>query len=177
LVDLALKVVGVGSVGRRRNLALLVGRDDDPLFLQLMQAEASALEADLPRGRYHHHGRRVVAGQRLMQASSDIFLGWTRSLRGRDYYVRQLRDWKYSVPLEAMLVPEGWLSYAQVCGWTLAHARSGDRIKLATYMENSQRLDEAIANFAEAYAEQNDRDYAALQAAVESGRIKAQTGV
>jgi hypothetical protein len=114
-----------------------------------------------------------------MQASSDIFLGWTHSLTGRDYYVRQLRDWKYSVPLEEMLVPAGWLSYAYVCGWTLAraHARSGDRVKLAAYMGSSARLDEAMADFAAAYAEQTERDHAALQAAVESGRIKAQTGI
>jgi uncharacterized protein (DUF2252 family) len=180
LVDLALKVVGVGAVGTHCYIALFTGRDDnDPLFLQLKQAEASVLEAYLPRSQYRQHGRRVVAGQRLMQASSDIFLGWTRSLTGRDYYVRQLRDMKYSVPLEKLSQPQGWLSYAQVCGWTLAraHARSGDRVKLAAYIGNSPRLDEAIANFAEAYAEQTERDYAAFQAAVKSGRIKAQTGV
>jgi len=180
LVDVALKVVGGGSVGTHCYIALFIGHDDDdPLFLQLKQAEASVLEPHLPRSKYRHQGRRVVAGQRLMQASSDIFLGWTRSLTGRDYYVRQLRDWKYAVPLEEMLVPQGWLSYAYVCGWTLAraHARSGDRVQLAAYMGPSARLDEAIADFAEAYAEQTERDYAALQAAVESGRIKAQTGV
>jgi uncharacterized protein (DUF2252 family) len=179
LVDVALKVVGVGSVGTHCYIALLVGRDDDdPLFLQLKQAEASVLEPHLPKSKYRHCGRRVVAGQRLMQASSDIFLGWTHSLTGRDYYVRQLRDWKYAVSLAAML-PAGWLSYAYICGWTLARARarSGDRVKLAVYMGNSARLDEAIADFAEAYAAQTERDHAALQAAVESGRIKAQTGV
>jgi uncharacterized protein (DUF2252 family) len=179
LVDVALKVVGVGSVGTHCYIALLIGRDDDdPLFLQLKQAEASVLEGHLPKSTYRHHGRRVVAGQRLMQASSDIFLGWTRSQTGRDYYVRQLRDWKYSVPLEKLL-PQGWLLYAQVCGWTLAraHARSGDRIQLAAYLGGSAHLDETIADFAEAYAEQTERDHAALVAAAESGRIKAQTGV
>jgi len=112
LADAALKVVGVGSVGTYCYMALLVGRDDDPLFLQLKQAEASVLEASLPKSKYQHHGRRVVAGQRLMQATSDIFLGWTHGLSGRDYYVRQLRDAKYSVPLERLRVI-GWFSYAE----------------------------------------------------------------
>jgi uncharacterized protein (DUF2252 family) len=180
LVDLALKVVGVGSVGTRCYIALFVGRDDDdPLFLQLKEAEASVLEAYLPKSKYQHHGHRVVAGQRLMQASSDIFLGWTRSVVGEDYYVRQLRDMKFSIPLEEMLIPEGWLLYAQVCGWTLAraHARSGDRIAIASYLGGSAKLDEAIADFAVAYADQTERDHAALVAAVKSGRIKAETGV
>jgi uncharacterized protein (DUF2252 family) len=178
LSDAALKVVGVGSVGTYCYMALFVGRDDDPLFLQLKQAEASVLEAHLPKSKYHHHGRRVVAGQRLMQATSDIFLGWTHGLSGRDYYVRQLRDAKYSVPLERLRVI-GWFSYAEFCGWTLAraHARSGDRVQLAAYMGATPRLDEAIADFAAAYAEQTERDHAALQAAVKSGRIQAQTGV
>jgi uncharacterized protein (DUF2252 family) len=178
LADAALKVVGVGSVGTYCYIALFVGREDDPLFLQLKQAEASVLEASLPRSKYHHHGRRVVAGQRLMQATSDIFLGWTQGLSGRDYYVRQLRDAKYSVALERLRVI-GWFSYAEFCGWTLAraHARSGDRVQLAAYMGGSARLDEAIADFAEAYAEQTEQDHAALVAAVESGRIKAETGV
>jgi uncharacterized protein (DUF2252 family) len=179
LVDLALKVVGVGSVGTRCYIALFVGRDhDDPLLLQIKEAQASVLEAHLPRSRYRNHGHRVVAGQRLMQASSDIFLGWTRGRGGQDFYVRQLRDMKYSIPLEKLL-PMGWLRYAQVCGWTLAraHARSGDRIQLAAYLGSSPRFDQAMADFAEAYAEQTERDYAALQAAVKSGRIKAQNGV
>ncbi len=180
LVDLALKVVGVGSVGTRCYIGLFVGRDDaDPLFLQVKEAEASVLEAHLPRSRYHHHGHRVVAGQRLMQASSDIFLGWTRSVTGQDFYVRQLRDMKLSMAPEEMLVPEGWLLDAQICGWTLAraHARSGDRIQLASYVGGSARLDEAIADFAEAYADQTEQDHAVLVAAVKSGRITAQTGV
>jgi uncharacterized protein (DUF2252 family) len=178
LADVALKVVGVGSVGTYCYMALFVGRDDDPLFLQLKQAEASVLEGWLPKSTYQHHGQRVVAGQRLMQASSDIFLGWTHGLSGRDYYVRQLRDAKYSVPLERLRVI-GWYSYAEFCGWTLAraHARTGDRVKLAAYMGNTPRLDGAIAAFAEAYAAQTEQDHAALAAAVESGRIKAQTGV
>jgi uncharacterized protein (DUF2252 family) len=181
LVDVALKVVGIGSVGTRCYIALLIGRDDNaPLFLQVKEAQASVLEAHLPKkSTYRHHGHRVVTGQRLIQASSDIFLGWTRGLTGLDYYVRQLRDMKYSVPLDEMLVPDGWLLYAQVCGWTLAraHARTGDRITLAAYLGNSPRLDQAIAEFAEAYAEQTARDHAALLAAVAGGRIKAQTGV
>ena len=180
LVDFALKVVGVGSVGTRCYIGLFVGRDDaDPLFLQVKEAEASVLEAHLPRSKYQHHGHRVVAGQRLMQASSDIFLGWTRSVTGQDFYVRQLRDMKVSIAPEEMLVPEGWLLDAQICGWTLAraHARSGDRIQLAAYLGSKPALDEAIADFAEAYADQTERDHAALVAAVKSGRITAQTGV
>jgi uncharacterized protein (DUF2252 family) len=180
LVDLALKVVGVGSVGTRCFIALFVGRDGaDPLFLQVKEAEASVLEAHLPKSKYQHHGHRVVAGQRLMQASSDIFLGWTRGAMGQDFYLRQLRDMKVSIAPEEMLVPEGWLLYAQVCGWTLAraHARSGDRIQLASYVGGSAKLDEAIADFAEAYADQTERDHAALVAAVKSGRITAHTDV
>jgi uncharacterized protein (DUF2252 family) len=179
LVDLALKVVGVGSVGTRCYIALFVGRDDeDPLFLQLKEAEASVLEAYLPKSKYQHHGHRVVAGQRLMQASSDIFLGWTRSVASEDYYVRQLRDMKFSVPLERLL-PQGWRLYAEICGWTLAraHARSGDRIAIASYLGGSAKLDEAIADFAERYAEQTEQDHAALMAAVKSGRIRAETGI
>jgi uncharacterized protein (DUF2252 family) len=175
LVDLALKVVGVGSVGTRCFIALLEGRDDqDPLFLQVKEAEASVLETYLPAARYRNHGHRVVAGQHLIQASSDIFLGWTRGSDGRDYYVRQLRDMKSTVVLEELLPPD-WLLYAEVCGWTLAraHARSGDRIQIAAYLGTGPRFDQAIADFAESYAEQTERDHAALTAAVRNGRIIA----
>jgi len=175
LVDLALKVVGVGSVGTRCFIALLEGRDDqDPLFLQVKEAEASVLETYLPAARYRNHGHRVVAGQHLMQASSDIFLGWTRGSDGRDYYVRQLRDMKSTVVLEDLFLAD-WLLYAEVCGWTLAraHARSGDRIQIAAYLGTGPRFDQAIADFAESYAEQTERDHAALTAAVRSGRITA----
>jgi uncharacterized protein (DUF2252 family) len=184
LHDLARKVVGVGSVGTRAWIALLMGRDcDDPLFLQIKEAEASVLEEFLGRSEHAHHGERVVAGQRLMQATSDIFLGWLRTDAGfdgktRDFYVRQLKDWKGSAEIEQM-VPRGMAAYGRLCGWTLAraHARSGDRIAIASYLGGGDRFDRAILEFSRAYAEQNERDYAALAAAVESGRISAQTGL
>jgi len=179
LMDLALKVVGVGSVGTRCYIALFLGRDeDDPLFLQIKEAQSSVLEAHPPKSRYTNHGRRVVTGQRLMQASSDIFLGWTSESHERDYYVRQLRDQKGSVTLGDLAAAE-WLTYAQLCAWSLAraHARSGDRIAIAAYLGGSPRFDEALADFAEAYAEQTEHDHAALVAAVQSGRVTAQSGV
>ena len=176
---LARKVVGVGSVGTRAWIALMLGRDDeDPLFLQAKEAQSSVLEPFVGKSRYANHGQRVVEGQRLMQAASDIFLGWDR-LTGidgveRDFYVRQLRDWKGSWALEAM-VPQVMALYGQMCGWTLAraHARSGDRIAIASYLGSSDAFDRAIASFSETYADQNDRDYAALQAAVKANKIKA----
>jgi uncharacterized protein (DUF2252 family) len=180
LVDLALKVVGVGSVGTRCYIALFLGRDeDDPLLLQLKEAQASVLGAHLRKSHYANHGRRVVAGQRLMQASSDIFLGWTSTSDRRDYYGRKLRDMKGSVVLGDLSSVAEWLIYAQVCGWSLAraHARSGDRIAIAAYLGGGPRFDEALADFAEAYADQTERDHAALVAAVKSGRVAAQTGV
>lgn len=183
LVQLARKVVGVGSVGTRAWIGLLVGRDGaDPLFLQLKEAQASVLERFLPRSRYRNHGQRVVAGQRLMQAASDIFLGWERvtGLDGqdRDFYVRQLRDWKASADPEAMR-PKGMAVYAKLCGWTLAraHARSGDRIAIAAYLGKGDGFDRAILEFAEAYADQNERDHRALGAAVKAGRVKATVGL
>jgi len=178
LVDVARKVVGVGSVGTRCFVALLVGRDDrDPLFLQIKEAEASVLERRLPKSRYRNHGQRVVAGQRLMQATSDIFLGWIRGDDGRDYYWRQLRDMKGSVPIEALSL--GIRAYAEACGWALAraHARSGDRIAIASYVGNGDRLGRALATFAVTYADQNERDHATILAAIKSGRIVAETGV
>jgi uncharacterized protein (DUF2252 family) len=182
-VDMARKVVGVGSVGTRCWIALMLGRDEkDPLFLQIKEAQASVLSPYLGASRYANQGERVVAGQRLMQAASDIFLGWQRTtgLDGqyRDFYVRQLRDWKFSFPIEAM-VPEGLRMYAAVCGGTLAraHSRSGDRIAIAAYLGNSDVFDSAIADFASAYADQNERDYNALAEAAASGRVTAERGV
>ena len=182
-VHTARKVVGVGSVGTRAWILLLLGRDgQDPLFLQAKQAQESVLERFVGASRYANHGQRVVAGQRLMQAASDIFLGWQR-VNGfdgevRDYYLRQLRDWKGSADVDTMSA--GVMSaYARVCGATLAraHARSGDRIAIASYLGSSDAFDRAIADFASAYADQNERDYEALVAAVRSGRLEAQTGM
>ena len=181
LADLARKVVGVGSVGTRCWIVLMLGRDDaDPLFLQVKEAEASVLSRFVGVSKYTNQGQRVVAGQRLMQASSDIFLGWQRTEAGldgqqRDFYVRQLRDWKYSVDIETM-VPRGLRMYGELCGWTLAraHARSGDRIAIAAYLGGSDVFDRAITQFAAAYADQNERDHKALVKAVASGRIAAE---
>jgi hypothetical protein len=177
-VDVARKVVGVGSVGTRAYIALLEGRDeDDPLFLQVKEAEASVLESYLPKSTYENHGQRVVAGQRLMQAASDIFLGWLRGPAGRDFYWRQLRDMKGSAKVELMS-PDDLAGYAGLCGWALsrAHARSGDRVQIAAYLGKSDRFDEAIADFAKAYADQTERDHAALCAAVKSGRVAGDAG-
>jgi uncharacterized protein (DUF2252 family) len=184
MVDVARKVVGVGSVGTRAYVALLLGRGNtDPLFLQLKEAQSSVLEEFVAKSDVHNCGERVVNGQHLMQASSDIFLGWchvTSGLDGqeRDFYGRQLKDWKGSVEVEQML-PQGMEIYAQMCGWTLAraHARSGDRIAIAAYLGNSDSFDQAIGRFAEAYADQNERDYQALLDAVTGGRLKATTGI
>src|SRR5215204_5538382 len=174
-VDAARKVVGVGSVGTRAYVVLLEGRDqDDPLFLQVKEAGASVLENYVESSPYEHHGHRVVAGQRLMQAASDIFLGWFRGPEGRDFYWRQLRDMKGSAEVERMSA-EGLTLYAGLCGWTLAraHARSGDRVQIAGYLGKSERFDVAIAEFAQVYADQTERDHAALCAAVKSGRLPA----
>jgi uncharacterized protein (DUF2252 family) len=180
LIDLARKVVGVGSVGTRAFIALLEGRDqEDPLFLQVKEATNSVLEDSLPKSRYRHQGERVVNGQRMMQAASDIFLGWTK---GRDvtrhFYWRQLRDMKGSADVES-LVPDGLVLYARMCGWTLsrAHARSGDPIAIASYLGKRDRFDQAMADFAHRYADQNDRDYEAFVGAIRSGAIEAQEGV
>jgi uncharacterized protein (DUF2252 family) len=172
-VDAARKVVGVGSVGTRAYVVLLEGRDrDDPLFLQVKEAGPSILESYVESNTYEHHGHRVVAGQRLMQAASDIFLGWFRGTEGRDFYWRQLKDMKGSANVETMS-PDELVLYAGVCGWALAraHARSGDRVQIAGYLGKSERFDRAIADFAEAYADQTERDHAALCAAVKSGRV------
>jgi uncharacterized protein (DUF2252 family) len=182
-VHTARKVVGVGSVGTRCYIMLLVGRDnDDPLILQVKEARASVLERYLGRSHHAHHGARVVAGQRLMQATSDIFLGWQRitGIDGhtRDYYVRQLHDWKGGADVDKLLV-RGATVYARICGATLAraHARWGDRIAVAAYLGKGDAFDRAMADFAVTYADQNERDFDALVAAVGSGRVIAQTGV
>ncbi len=179
VVDLARKVVGVGSVGTRVWILLLLGRDrDDPLLLQAKQAEASVLEPFLAPSEYDHHGERVVEGQRLMQASSDIFLGWQRVMAPDgvqvDYYLRQLRDWKASAE-PAEMAPDAMTAYGRLCAWTLAraHARSGDRIAMAAYLGGGATFDEAVADFAVDYADQNDRDFAALTAAAAAGRVTA----
>ena len=184
LTDFARKVVGVGSVGTRAWIALLLGRDSqDPLFLQIKEAEASVLEEFLGPSEFPNHGERVVVGQRLMQATSDIFLGWLHVDAGldgkaRDFYVRQLKDWKGSAEIEQM-VPEGMATYGKLCGWTLAraHARSGDRIAIAAYLGKGDSFDRAIVEFSKTYADQNERDYHDLAAAVKSGRITAETGL
>jgi uncharacterized protein (DUF2252 family) len=183
-VDLARKVVGVGSVGTRCWIVLMLGRDtNDPLFLQVKEAEASVLSRFLGASKYANEGQRVVAGQRLMQASSDIFLGWQRNPAGldgqpRDFYVRQLRDWKFSLDIETM-IPRGMRLYGELCGWTLAraHARSGDRIAIAAYLGASDTFDQAVTEFAGIYADQNRKDYDALVAAVGSRRIIAERDI
>jgi uncharacterized protein (DUF2252 family) len=183
LVQVARKVVGVGSVGTRAWILLMDAGDGvEPLFLQAKEAQPSVLAEYCGRSRYNNQGERVVAGQHLQQAESDIFLGWTR-ITGpdgidRDFYVRQLKDWKFSMPIEAM-IPAGMTAYARLCGWTLAraHARSGDRVALAAYLGGSAKFDQAIADFAETYADQNELDYAALQAAVKDGNAEAATEI
>jgi uncharacterized protein (DUF2252 family) len=182
-VHLARKVVGVGSVGTRAWILLLLGSNgQEPLLLQAKEAQESVLARFVGKSRYANQGARVVAGQHLMQASSDIFLGWEKvvGLDGvtRDFYVRQLRDWKGSVDTDAM-VPEGMALYGQLCGWTLAraHARSGDRVAIDAYLGGGKAFDNAITSFAESYADQNERDYDALKAAVAEGRVSAQFGL
>ena len=172
--DLAMKVVGVGSVGTRCAVALLLAAADDPLFLQVKEARTSVLEPYAGKSAYRHCGQRVVVGQRLMQTASDIFLGWTFGDQGRHFYVRQLRDVKVK-PLVATMKPRALLAYARLCGWALAcaHARSGDPAALAGYIGRRDTFDTAIADFAVAYAEQNERDHAALVAAVRARRIEA----
>ena len=181
-MHMARKVVGVGSVGTRCWILLMVGRDDqDPLFLQAKEAQESVLERFLGRSPFPNHGQRVVVGQRLMQAASDIFLGWQRVVdidgQVRHYYVRQLHDWKGSAKVETMRVPGATL-YARLCARTLAraHARSGDRIAIASYLGRSDTFDRAMVDFSTRYANQNERDYETLVEAVRSGRLAAETG-
>jgi uncharacterized protein (DUF2252 family) len=186
LTRLARKVVGVGSVGTQAWIVLMEAEDGDPLLLQAKQAQPSVLAAYAGASEYDHQGERVVAGQRLMQAASDIFLGWQRTVNPpgdpggghTDYYVRQLRDWKYSAPIERM-GPKQLSDYGELCAWTLAraHARTGDRFAIAAYLGGSDKFDKAVAGFAASYADQTERDHAALAEAVASGRAQAQTGV
>jgi uncharacterized protein (DUF2252 family) len=173
LVDYAAKVVGIGSVGTRCYILLMMSVDGDPLILQLKEARASVIEPYTQKSRYDNQGERVVMGQRLMQSSSDIFLGWVRGKRGHDYYVRQLRDMKFSAPLEKSS-PQQLKDYADLCGWTLAraHAKSGDAAGISGYLGKSDRFDTAMARFAAAYADQTERDHAALVKAIRSGRIE-----
>jgi uncharacterized protein (DUF2252 family) len=180
IVDAARKVVGVGSVGTRAFIVLLEGRDQrDPLFLQIKEATASVLEAYLPKSRYRQHGERVVQGQRMMQAASDLYLGWTKGVDvQRNFYWRQLRDMKGSALVEAM-TPVGLALYADMCGWTLAraHARSGDPVAMAAYLGDSDTFDTSVTDFAERYADQNDEDYERFVEAIKSGRLEAHEGV
>ena len=183
LVDMARKVVGVGSVGTRCWILLLEGVDGgDPLFLQAKEANDSVITAFTGTKTRGQNGRRVVHGQRLMQAASDIFLGWQQVVGAdgvqRDFYLRQLRDWKASLPPEQM-VPAGMEAYARLCGWTLAraHARAGDRIAIAAYLGRKDTFDQALADFAVAYAERNEQDHAELVATISSGRLIAHTGL
>jgi uncharacterized protein (DUF2252 family) len=182
LVDMARKVVGVGSVGTRSWMLLLIDDDLHPLFLQAKEAGPSALEQFVGASEYENGGQRVVIGQRLMQAVSDIFLGWVRvtGIDGvrRDFYLRQLRDWKGSLEVET-IAPEGIAPYGELCGWTLAraHARTGDPVAVAAYLGGSPSFDEAVHSFAESYADQNERDHQSLVDAIAAGRITAEAGV
>jgi uncharacterized protein (DUF2252 family) len=180
VVDVARKVVGVGSVGTRAYIALLQGRDQhDPLFLQVKEATRSVLEGPLPKSRYKEHGERVVYGQRMLQAASDIFLGWARGAdANRYFYWRQLRDMKGSADVESM-TPLGLSLYAGICGWTLAraHARSGDPVAIAAYLGKGDQFDRSISDFAQRYADQNELDYQAFAKAIRSGRLEALEGV
>jgi hypothetical protein len=180
---MARKVVGVGSVGTRAYIILMLGRDGgDPLFLQAKEAQASVLEPYVGKSTYSNAGQRVVEGQRLMQAASDIFLGWERAegIDGvkRDFYIRQLRDWKGSWPPEGMAVAAMTI-YGRVCAQALAraHARSGDRIAIASYLGKGESFERAIVTFAERYADQNERDYETLKAAVDDKRVPVETGI
>ena len=179
VVDLARKVVGVGSVGTRAWVALLLGRDEqDPLFLQVKEARRSVLQPHLGRGRYANQGRRVVEGQRLMQAAGDVLLGWIRTKEvddgERDFYVRQLWDWKYAPAIERFDA-DGFERYGRLCGRALAraHACTGDRVAIAAYLGSSDAFDDALAHFAESYADTNKRDHRALVDAIRSGRLPA----
>jgi uncharacterized protein (DUF2252 family) len=180
IVDMARKVVGVGSVGTRAFIVLLQGRDaQDPLFLQVKEATASVLEAYVGKSRYRQHGERVVQGQRMMQAASDIYLGWTKGLDvRRDFYWRQLRDMKGSALVESM-APLALMFYARICGWTLAraHARSGDPVAIAEYLGGSDAFDKSITSFSQRYADQNEQDFREFVNAVHSGRLEALGGV
>jgi hypothetical protein len=180
LVDWARKVVGVGSVGTRAFIALLEGRDEgDPLFLQMKEATSSVLEGPLRKSRFRHAGERVVQGQRVMQATSDIFLGWSKGAEaGRYFYWRQLRDMKGSAVIELM-PPDALAFYGRLCAWSLArgHARSGDPVAIAAYLGTDDEFDRSLTDFSQRYAEQNDRDFADFTDAISTSRLAAQPGV
>jgi uncharacterized protein (DUF2252 family) len=173
LMDIALKVVGVGSVGTRCAIGLMMAANDDPIFLQIKESGPSVLETYLGKSSYANHGQRVVEGQRLMQAASDLFLGWTHGQAGNHFYVRQLRDMKIK-PLVELFGPATLLDYAMLCGWTLAraHARSGDPAMMAGYMGKKSVFDKAVATFSEMYADQAEQDHAAFKDAIRQGRIE-----
>ena len=177
IVDVARKVVGVGSVGTRCAVVLLMAGAPDPLFLQFKEATASVLEPYAGKSRYENQGERVVTGQRMLQSASDVFLGWTRDDDGRDYYFRQLRDMKMRIDFESMTKAE-WFEYVEICGWALAraHARTGDAAKIGGYLGRNDTFDGAIAEFALAYADQAEKDHAALVKAIRTGRVPASNG-
>jgi uncharacterized protein (DUF2252 family) len=176
VVDVARKVVGVGSVGTRCEVALLMAGEHDPLLLQFKEARASALEPYAGKSCYANHGERVVTGQRMLQAASDVFLGWTRDDHRRDYYFRQLRDMKMTIAVEK-LTRADWIEYAAICGWTLAraHARTGDPARIAGYLGKGTAFDRAIGEFAVSYADQTERDYEAFLKAIHKGRLSARS--
>jgi uncharacterized protein (DUF2252 family) len=176
IVDVARKVVGVGSVGTRCAVALLMADEHDPLFLQFKEALPSVLEPYAGKSRYANHGERVVTGQRMLQSASDVFLGWTSDGEGRSYYFRQLRDMKMRIDLDEMSQEE-WIEYLEICGWALArgHARTGDAAKIAGYLGKNAKFDDAIEKFSVAYADQADRDYEVLVKAIRAGRLPARS--
>jgi uncharacterized protein (DUF2252 family) len=175
ILDVARKVVGVGSVGTRCAVALLMAGQHDPMLLQFKEALPSVLEPYAGKSRYANHGDRVVTGQRMLQSASDVFLGWTRDEEGRSYYFRQLRDMKMKIDLENMTKGD-WLEYVEICGWTLAraHARTGDAALIGGYLGKNDTFDSALAKFAASYADQADRDHATLVKAIRAGQLKAQ---
>ena len=175
IVDVARKVVGVGSVGTRCDVALLMAGEHDPMLLQFKEALPSALEPYAGKSRYANHGERVVTGQRMLQSASDVFLGWTRDKEGRSYYFRQLRDMKMKIDLENMTNGD-WLEYVEICGWTLAraHARTGDAALIGGYIGKNDTFNSVLAKFAASYADQAERDHATLVKAIRAGRVKAQ---
>jgi len=175
ILDVARKVVGVGSVGTRCAVALLLAGEHDPLLLQFKEALPSVLEPYAGKSRYSNHGERVVTGQRMLQSASDVFLGWTRDAEGRSYYFRQLRDMKMKIELENMAKCD-WLEYVEICGWTLAraHARTGDAALIGGYLGKNDVFDSSLAKFAAAYADQAERDHASLLKAIRAGQLKAQ---
>jgi len=175
MVDVARKVVGVGSIGTRCAVALLMAGEHDPMLLQIKEALPSVLEPYAGKSRYTNHGERVVIGQRMLQSASDVFLGWTLDEEGRSYYFRQLRDMKMKIDLENMTKGD-WLEYVEICGWTLAraHARTGDAALIGGYLGKNDSFDSALAKFAASYADQVDRDHATLVKAIRAGRLKAE---